>query len=179
MNIGFDLDNVFVDYPPFIPDWVIDKLYKKKANGTLLYRIPGKLEQQIRILSHDPIFRPIIQKNLSFLKGLSKKNGNKLFLISSRFSFLRPRTDYLISKYNFKSLFSKMYFNYEDQQPHFFKSGVLSKEKIDRFVDDDLPLVRYLAKKYPQITFFWLNNTLNKKLSQNIYAITNLSRIIV
>ena len=30
MNIGFDLDKVFIDTPPFIPKTVIEKLYKKK-----------------------------------------------------------------------------------------------------------------------------------------------------
>jgi hypothetical protein len=36
MNIGFDFDKVFVDYPPIIPDYFFDRFYKKKANGTLL-----------------------------------------------------------------------------------------------------------------------------------------------
>ena len=55
-----------------MPDALVDKLYKKKSNGVLLYRIPGKTEQIIRYLSHHPILRPPIKQNLAFLKEFSQ-----------------------------------------------------------------------------------------------------------
>lgn len=179
MNIGFDLDKIFVDYPPLIPDAVIDRLYKKKSNGILFYRIPGKLEQYIRVLSHHPFLRPVIGKNLEFVRKLSKDKSNTLFLISSRFGFLKKRTQHLIEKYHLDKIFSRMYFNFQNNQPHVFKSSILKKQKIDIFIDDDLPLIRYLAKIYPQIIFFWLNKNKKEKISSNIYGITNLLQIKV
>ncbi|HXS15105.1 MAG TPA: hypothetical protein VN711_03170 [Candidatus Saccharimonadales bacterium] len=178
MNIGFDLDKIFIDHPPFIPDWVIDRLYKKKANGTLLYRIPGKLEQKIRILSHAPLLRPLIKKNLHFVREFSRDKKNKIFLISSRFNFLKGQTDALIQRYKFDDIFSHMYFNYKNQQPHQFKSTILSKEKIDVFIDDDLPLLKYLAKKHPAITFYWFNSMQHAKIAKNLIAISHIEQLI-
>lgn len=176
MNIGFDLDKVFIDFPPFIPAVVIDKLYKKKSNGILLYRIPKKPEQVIRTLSHHPLLRPPIKDNLAFLKQIARKN-DKIYLISSRFSFLKQRTNHIIQQHNFDDLFDGMYFNFEDKQPHEFKNDIVRKLQIDILVDDDLPLLRYIEKHNPKIKLFWLNKNTQAKISKQIYAITNLSQI--
>ncbi len=176
MNIGFDLDKVFIDYPPFIPDIVFDRFYKKKSNGALTYRIPAKPEQLLRYIIHHPFLRPPIKKNLDFLNEFSKTN-NDLFLISSRFGFLKSRTNNLIKQYGFDKIFKGLYFNYENKQPHFFKDHVLKKLKIKKYVDDDFALVKYLAKHNPTIQFYWLNPHKNKKITDNIEAIVNLSQI--
>src|SRR3989344_3265355 len=110
MNIGFDLDKIFINYPPFVPTKLIDRLYKHKSNGVLLYRIPSKPEQIIRILSHHPFLRPPIVKNLEFIKKLSSNKKNKHFLISSRFSFLKNRTNAIINKYLFDRIFDSKIF---------------------------------------------------------------------
>lgn len=178
MNLGFDLDKVFVDYPPFIPDWFFDKLYKEKDNGILLYRIPGKFEQKLRQILHLPFLRPGIKKNIATLLQISQSPNNHLFLISSRFSFLKTRTEQLSKRHKFDKVFKGLYFNYNDEQPHIFKDRILKKLAIDRYIDDDLSLVTYLAKHNPQTTFFWLNNKENKQLTNNIYAVTQLNAIV-
>ena len=126
MNIGFDLDKIFIDYPPFVPSEFINRLYKQKSNGVLLYRIPPKLEQIIRTLSHHPFLRPPIVENIEYIKKLTKNKKDKYYLISSRFSFLRERTEEITKKYKFNKIFDDMFFNFEDQQPHTFKDEVLS-----------------------------------------------------
>lgn len=176
MNIGFDLDKIFIDYPPFVPDIIFDKFYKKKSNGELLYRIPAKPEQFLRYLIHHPLLRPPIQKNLDFLYEFSKSKNN-LFLISSRFGFLETRTNELVKKYGFEKIFKGLYFNYGNKQPHVFKNGVIKELKIQKYVDDDFALVKYLAKENKNVSFYWLNPTENKKISDNITSITNLSQI--
>lgn len=176
MNIGFDLDKVFIDYPPFIPDVIFDKFYKKKSNGELLYRIPAKPEQMLRYLIHHPLLRPPIKKNLEFLKEFAKTRNN-LFLISSRFGFLETRTNELVQRYGLDKIFKGLYFNYGNQQPHFFKDSVIKELTINRYVDDDFALIKYLAKQNPKTLFFWLNQKENRKISSNVIAITNLSQI--
>lgn len=176
MNIGFDLDKVFIDYPPFIPDIVFDKFYKKKSNGELLYRIPAKPEQMLRYFIHHPWLRPPIQKNLDFLQKFSKTKNN-LFLISSRFGFLEKRTNELIQRLGFENLFKGLYFNYGNKQPHIFKDAVIKELKIQQYVDDDLDLIKYLAQQNKSVRFYWLNAKQNKKISDTIFAITQLSQI--
>ncbi len=180
MNIGFDLDKIFINYPPFMPDWLIDKLYKEKDNGILKYRIPGKAEQLIRKASHHPILRPLIKENVDFLGQLAKDKNNNLFLISSRFEFLKRRTDKLSKKYHFDEIFKKLYFNYNNIQPHIFKDEAIKEAKIDRYVDDDLSLLKYVAGTNPETLFFWLHpaNHTQKQLDKNLFAITHINQLL-
>lgn len=176
MKIGFDLDQIFIDTPPLIPSSVINKLYKKKDNGILLYRIPSKPEQTIRQVSHFQFFRPPIQQNMTFLKNLDHKK-NQYYLISSRFSFLRQKTQQIIQKYGFNKHFTEMYFNYEDNQPHLFKNEILQKLKLAAYVDDDLSLLKFVAKNNPETRFFWYNKTSTDKISDNLQGITHLDTL--
>src|SRR5690554_3979395 len=91
-RIGFDFDKIFVSYPPFVPDFLIDYLYKKR-NGKLKYRYPGYFEKHLRILSHTFIFRPPLKNNIDALKKISSDKKNSIYLISSRFSFLQKKTE--------------------------------------------------------------------------------------
>jgi len=177
MKIGFDLDKVFIDSPPLIPPGLLEKYYKKRDNGVLLYRIPAYPEQIFRKALHLPFLRPSIKENVDFLKHISKKE-NKLYLISSRYKFLEKETNRLIKKHQLAGLFDGMYFNYNNMQPHFFKDAVLKTLRLDRYIDDDLSLLKHVAKNNPQTKFFWLNHTKEKQpLSNNIVAITKLPEI--
>ena len=126
MNIGFDLDRVFINTPPLVPGKIITKLYKKKDNGVLLYRIPSRPEQLFRRATHMPLFRPPIEENLAILRSIPKKD-NKLYLISSRYKFLEGATKQLVKVYGLDLLFDKLYFNFENKQPHIFKNEILPK----------------------------------------------------
>ncbi len=177
MNIGFDLDKIFLNFPPVIPSKIIDLLYKGKANHELKYRIPSRPEQTIRILSHHPFFRSPITQNLNYLRKISLENKNKHYLISSRFSFLKNRTDQLIKHYNLDKIFNTMYFNYENKQPHKFKNEIIKKLNLDKYIDDDLQLLEYLIDKHPKTKFFWLNKQTSKPLNKNLFAIKRISEM--
>lgn len=184
MTIGFDLDRIFINTPPFIPGNVISRLYKKKDNGELLYRIPSHPEQLFRRVTHLPLFRPPIEENLAFLQQLAKKN-NKLYLISSRYKFLENVTEQLVKKHKLGSIFEKLYFNYDDKQPHIFKNEILRKLKLDMYIDDDLSLLQFVAKDNPKTKFFWLETdekesaiAHHKTLEKNVFPISQLSKII-
>ena len=179
MRIGFDLDKIFINTPPFVPISLITKLYKQRDNGILLYRIPTRPEQLFRKATHMPLLRPPIKQNLAFLKELAKNKDNQLYLISSRFKFLEPETKQLVKKYGLDKIFDKLYFNYENKQPHEFKNEVLKNLNLDVFVDDDLSLVRYVAKDNPKTKFFWLDDRAKPaKLEDNITAVTNINQIL-
>ncbi len=143
----------------------------------LFYRIPPKPEQLLRKLSHLHYFRPAIQKNIDTVKKLQKKN-NKYFLISSRYKFLEKLTQTIMKRYGLHTVFDGMFFNFENKQPHIFKNAVIKKLKLDRYVDDDLHLLTYIAKRNSHITFFWLNKKINHQLAKNLFAITNISDIM-
>lgn len=177
MNVGFDLDKIFINTPPFVPSKIIDLFYKEKSNGSLKYRIPGRIEQIIRTFSHYPIFRPQIIKNMEYIKNLSLTNKNKYYLISSRFSFLKNRTSSLIKRYELDKIFNAMYFNYANNQPHKFKDEIIEKLNLDMYVDDDLQLLEYLTDKNHKTIFFWLNKKISKPLKKNLLAIRHISEM--
>lgn len=177
MNIGFDLDKVFIQYPPFIPEILVDKVYKRKVSGKLIYRIPSKPEQLFRLFLHQPIFRQPIKNNIAFIKKLTKQNSNKHYLISGRFGFLKNRTSDIIKKYSFDKIFDGLYLNFQDNQPHLFKNKIIKKLNIDLYVDDDLQLLEHLCRDNPKVKFFWLNKNQTKSLRKNLFAIKNLSEM--
>lgn len=178
MKIGFDLDKVFIDYPPLVPDAVIDRLYKKKSNGTLSYRFPSKPEIFLRKFSHFPIFRPCIKENMDFLKSIPRKN-NKIYLISSRYGFLKKETEEILKQRGLDKLFDGIFFNFENYQPHIFKDQKINMLKLDIYVDDDFSLLKYVAKKNKKTKFFWLNSkTKPLHLTRNIFAINVLPDIL-
>lgn len=178
MKLGFDLDKIFIDTPPIIPDMIIEKLYRKTYSRTLSYRIPSSTEQIIRRYSHIPFFRPPIMNNISFAKSLKKKKY-PLFLLSSRFSFLHDKTAAIVKKYKLDSIFTKMYFNDKNEQPHIFKNKILQKIDIQRYIDDDLLLLQFVAKNHPDKKFYWYNKKINKRIGKNLSAIMNLSEILL
>lgn len=177
MNIGFDLDKIFINFPPLVPTKIIDWLYKGRSNGKLKYRMPSNAEQIIRIFSHYPLFRPPITKNINYVKNLALANKNRYYLISSRFGFLEKRTSDIIKRYKLDKIFNTMHFNYSNNQPHEFKSEVIKKLNLDMYVDDDLQLLEYLSDKNPKTKFFWLNNKTSKTLRKNLFGIKNISEM--
>ena len=178
MKIGFDLDNIFINTPPIIPQRIIERLYRGKMNGELKYRYPSKFEQKIREISHASFLRPVVKKNILFVKQLSLDKNYNLYLISSRFSFLQKQTTSIIIKHKLENIFNKLYFNFENNQPHIFKFEKIKKLELDKFVDDDLYLLKYIASRNNKTKLYWLNNKIDKSISKNIRAITKISDVL-
>jgi hypothetical protein len=155
MKIGFDLDRVFINYPPFMPGFIIDYLYKNHGTKKLSYRIPSSpVEIFIRRASHWWIFRPPIQQNIDYLHSLAKTGKHELYLISSRYGFLRPQTEFILNKYGLIKPFKQIYLNLKNEQAHEFKKRIIDKLGIDLFIDDDSDLINFLASSNSQIKLF-------------------------
>ena len=176
-RIGFDFDKIFVNYPPLIPDFVINYFYKKR-NGSLTYRMPGKFERQLRIISHLPLFRSPIKENINSLKRISADENNQTYLVSSRFSFLKNKTNKWLSTNMLNKYFDGIYFNFENNQPHLFKDKVIKKEKIQQFIDDDLDLLIYLSKQNPKVKFYWITKTSVNTFNKNIIPIKTVEEFV-
>lgn len=172
MNIGFDLDRVLINYPPFIPPRVIDYLYRHHDKKTLTYRIPHtKVEQFLRRLSHFYFFRPAIASNVYFVTHFPHNpHPHKLYLISSRYKFLEQLTHDILHRYGMGNVFSSINLNTRNEQPHHFKEKKIKELKVNLYVDDDLDLLKHLAQKCPQTQLLWYNPLQIKR--------TDLGRII-
>lgn len=173
MILGFDFDKVFIDYPPFVPYSLIEFLYKGSSyfrsttkSDKIHYRFPGSFEQKMRIVSHYSLFRPLINENFEILKKISSNKDNRTYLVSSRFGFLKTRTNQLLNKYGLKKYFDGVYFNFKNEQPHLFKERTIKKLNIETYIDDDLQLALYLSSKLPNLKIFWV--TAGKNIPSNL-----------
>lgn len=185
MIIGFDFDKVFINYPPLIPDRLVDILYKgrffkKPKKNQLSYKFPGMLEKQIRIFSHNHYFRTPIKANISALRKISNKKNIDTYLVSSRYGFLRKQTTDILKRYGLEEYFKNVYFNFEDKQPHLFKEELINKLKIEKYIDDDLDLAIFLAKRIPKIDVYWLKgkNKLDRNIPKNLVPIKDVNEFI-
>ena len=180
MHIGFDLDKIFINSPPFIPGRILERMYRKADHNQLHFRIPSRPEQFLRRCIHLPFLRQPIIENLYFLRSFPKKQ-HKLYLISSRFGFLKKITMELVKRHKLDEIFDEMYFNFKDDQPHIFKNAMVQKLNLHLYVDDDLALLQYLAKRNKKIKFFWLTKRGNRRSTteKNIFAIKDLSAILL
>lgn len=180
MNIGFDFDRVLVNYPPFVPAWLIDWLYRRHDKKELAYRIPhSKIEKLLRKLSHFYLFRPKISENINFVRELSD-NPHKynLYLLSSRYKFLEKITYKILKRYGLKNVFSSVTLNTNDEQPHLFKEKAIKYLKIKLYIDDDLDLLKHLHKTCPKTKFFWYNPTrANSSVPSGVIPVTKIADI--
>jgi len=177
MYIGFDLDQIFIQYPAYISSKIVDRLYKQKTQEGLSYRIPSRAEQLFRLATHTQTFRKPMKENLLFLAELKRNQRDSYYLITGRFDFLKKRTEAFIKKHNFDTIFDGMYFNYKNEQPHLFKDSIIKKLHLDRYVDDDFDLLNYLAQRNANTTFFWLNKRKEGKVLDNLIAVTKLQPV--
>lgn len=178
MKIGFDLDRVFIDFPPFIPPYVIDWLYKNHGRKTLSYSIPkSPISKLIRRASHLSLFRPLLRKNIEILSQIFLNPNLKLYLVSGRYRFLENLTFKLLHRYNLINPFAKIYLNSANEQPHLFKEKILKKLNLDLFVDDDLDLLKYLQKNGIKTKLLWYNPGQKNAETSGITAIANFSEM--
>lgn len=178
IRIGLDLDGVLVDKPPFVPKRLLEWLVRGHKNKRLTYRYPAlRFERWLRWFSHHPIFRPPIRENLEFIKKISKKKEYELYLISGRYSFLEDRTWKWLRRYQIDGLFEQVSINLADEQPHLFKEKAIKDLKINFFIDDDLPLAKYLANSTPRVEIFCFDQKRKRQSFSSVSLINALEEI--
>lgn len=157
--VAFDLDGVIVNKPPIISKKLLEKLFKG-SKKTLVYRFPHcRLEQAVRKLSHFYLLRPPIRENIKEIRRFVKKNPDWLVVaVSARYKFLEEETYRWLSKRGVKKLFSKVYLNLDNEQPHIFKEKILKNLGVKMFVDDDGTIADYLCKNPKIKVFFYCTN---------------------
>lgn len=179
MNIGFDLDRIFINYPPFIPPKLIDWLYKRHDKKTLSYNIPrSRVSKLIRRLSHISPLRPPIKTNIHLLQNFPRNpHAHNLYLISSRYKFLESLTHRLLNRWGLTSHFCSINLNTKNEQPHHFKEKIIKKYNIKLYIDDDLALLKYLQRTCPKVKLLWYNPNSKSVFSSGITAITSLDQV--
>lgn len=177
-KVGLDLDGIIIDLPPFIPKAVIDFFYEDKKSQDLHYRIPSLFEQKIRQFTHLPFIRPPLTNNLATLKEAQKSGKYEFYLITSRFGFLQNLTYSWLKKHQAINLFTKIYLNTQNKQPHLYKEEILKKVPVKWYLEDDFKCLMYLAPRFTKIHFYYFDKKGSVVLDKdNVSATHNLDTI--
>jgi len=186
IKIGFDMDGVLVNKPPLIPKKWLEYLFQGRRENGLHYRYPKtELEIWLRKFSHFYLFRPPIKKNIEIAKEF-KKQGYKLYLISSRYSFLKKETMAWLKRRKLDNVFEEIFINLNNEQPHIFKEKIIRQLDLDYYFDDDRNTVDFLQLKFKD-KIFWvkqretvcLKNDKKKILFSLTYYEPNISGVTI
>lgn len=151
LRIGFDLDGVLVDKPPLIPRWFLGWLFKGSCRRLNYHCPPPGWNRKLRIWSHQPWLRPPLKVNIAYVQKLAKQQNTKLFLISSRYSFLAKPTNKLLTRRGLGEVFDRVILNRKNEPPHLFKRRALEKLALNYYFEDDPEMVGYLQKNLPRL----------------------------
>ena len=181
LRVGFDLDGVLLYNPARIVRPIVaavkNIIFKKKKVS--FYFPKSKLEKFIWLGFHKSslFIAPGFKEILKLIKG--KKI--KACIVSSRYSFLKEDFEKWLKKLNVHHLFSGIYFNQKDKQPHIFKEELIKKLKLDIFIEDNWDIVNYLNVKCQMLNvktkILWIYNLFDRNISY-FYKFSSLKKTV-
>lgn len=183
IRVGFDFDGVIAYNPLRIfrkPTKYLKSLVLGKKEIEFYYP-KSKLEKKIWELIHETSFFPA--PGVNELRNLLKKNQIEGYIITSRYSFLRPQLERWLQKHYLLDYFAGIYHNESDDQPHKFKEKMVKSLKLDYFLEDNLDIVEHLNKT-TKTQIHWIYNILDhfipykNKHPHLRYFLKSLSRTI-
>ena len=167
IKIGFDLDGVILDNPSRIFRSLISR--SKKAHlfprkELEFYHPSSSWEQFLWLMIHKSSFR--LANGFDDLEKLVLSHKNiEIYVVSARFACLKNDTLKWQKIINRKNIFKAIYFNDQDEQPHFFKKRMIEKLELDYFVEDNWDVASFLAKNQKNAQVWWLSNLLDRTIS--------------
>lgn len=167
IRIGFDLDGVILDNPSRIFRSLISR--SKKAHlfprkELEFYHPSSSFERLLWSMVHKSSYK--LANGFTDLEKLVLAHKNlELYIVSARFSCLGKDTAKWKRIVNRNKIFTEIYFNDHDEQPHFFKKRMLEKLNLDYFIEDNWDVASYLANNQKKAQVWWLSNFLDRTIN--------------
>jgi hypothetical protein len=168
LKIGLDLDGVVLFNPirifrPFTG--LIKPLIFKKNKSNEFYFPHTSIEKFVWRLLHKTSLWPA--KGMDEIIKMSKKNNVKLYLITSRYDFLKEDFEEWVKKLKAESYFAECIYNKDNLQPQLYKENLIEKLDLDIFVEDNWGIVEHLYRKLKDkgVKIFWISNILDQKIN--------------
>jgi uncharacterized HAD superfamily protein len=138
IRIGIDLDGVLA-LQPMNGFWFHLRLLKEKLLKKLsvrAYYLPKSSLEKLAWKVINQRRKPFANKNRS-LNEVYKLPNVELYLITSRYSFMKQITADWLNRHNFLKYFKEIIYNHGDKNPHSFKVDIVNKLNLQYFIDDD------------------------------------------
>ena len=162
ITIGIDFDGVLA-YNPFrvirAPVTAIKRniLGEKKTHFYIPQTRPEKI---LWTILHESSILPA--QGVELLKQLIEEKRVEAHLVTARYSFLQANLHSWLDNHELKEYFETITINTHDEQPHLYKSKIVTKEKFDYFIEDNLDIVKHFEKNKTQTSVLWIYNLLDK-----------------
>ncbi len=179
LKVGFDLDGVILYNPirifrPFASFFKFLKPYLFHEKIETFYFPHSKIEQYIWRHLHKTSF--CIADGFKDLSQLAKKDIIEAYLITGRYSFLKPDFDYWVRKLGGKAVFKWCFYNKKNMQPNVFKRQMIKKLNLDYFVEDNWGIIQKLNGSLKKVRILWLSNFFDRNIPYR-YKFFNLREV--
>lgn len=185
MKVGFDLDGVLL----YNPARVIRPLLKSgksiflKQKQTKFYVPQTKWQVFMWQLAHKSSL--FIAPGVKQIEALVDQDLIEAYVITARFECLKNDYDRWMKRLNKDHIFTNSYYNHQNEQPHIYKQKMITKLKIDLFIEDNWDIVEHLDHNKHRSNLkraLWVSNIFDKpipykhkhnSLSSAMDAVTN------
>lgn len=165
IRVGFDMDGVLLYNPARIARPLISLLKKRKViqRKELQFFVPKTEFQKMfwRLFHKSSIF---ISPAINDIEKLVEDGVIEAFIITGRFKHLEKDTNFWTNKLRKKNIFTKIFTNSKDEQPHLFKERKIKELKLDYFVEDNWDIVNYLSSRKIKTKIVWITNLIDKRI---------------
>ena len=161
IRVGLDFDGV-VAYNPFRVVRAPVAMVKKKIfrEKKLKFLIPAnKWQRMIWSVVFGSSMLPA--QGVELLREMATDPRWEFHLVTARFSFLQDDLAKWLNKNGLTDVFKTINLNKKDDQPHLFKEEIMKRLNVHYFVDDNLDIVEYLAKK-KNAKIYWIYNFIDR-----------------
>jgi len=182
-RIGLDFDGVVAYNPLRIVRGPITFIKRKifHSKTTTFYVPKSSYMKFLFWIPHQ--FSYVPGNGMEYLKELVGRGNVEMYIISGRYGYLDDELFLWIEKHGYKSIFTDIIVNRNDEQPHIFKERMLRELKIDYFVEDNFDIVEHLQSRV-KTNILWLynildkNNTYTLKFSSLRRALEHINRFL-
>jgi uncharacterized HAD superfamily protein len=177
IRIGFDLDGVILYNPIRIVRPIIYSFKKNVCQKRInkFYIPKTKIEKTFWRIFH--LSSISVADGFEELEKLVLSEKIEIYLITARYSFLKNDLKKWLKKINMHQIFTEVYYNKNDEQPHLYKEEKIKKLNLDIFVEDNYDIVKHLNKTVPKTKIWWISNFCDRHINYD-YNFKNLNSVI-
>lgn len=163
LRMGFDLDGVLLYNPARIMRPLvafIKNILFHKEELTFYYPQSPFSQWMWKMFHKSSIF---VAPGLNDIKKLVKEKKIKAYIVTARYKFLGPELMHWVKYRKLDTIFTGIFYNSKNEQPHLFKERMINRLDLDIFVEDNWDIVNYLSSnKKINCKVFWIYNIFDR-----------------
>jgi len=161
IRIGLDFDGV-VAYNPLrvvrAPiTFIKQKIIKKKTTEFYIPTTP--FMKFLFWLPHQCSFFP--GRGMRYLRQLVQEENVEAYIVSGRYGYLDAQIPKWLKKRNLQDIFTAVYANENNEQPHLYKERMIKKLQLDYFIEDNLDIAEHLSRR-TAVRIYWIYNIFDR-----------------